>query len=55
MERALDVLWVVTSVDAYDLLTRGRRRQPAEAAGTLVTVAEAELFRRGRRGDGAST
>ncbi len=46
-EHAVDVLWVLTSFDAYDLLTRGRGLQQAEAAAALVTLAEGQL-----RGEG---
>ena len=47
VERAVDVLWVVTSFDAYDLLARGRRLEQAEAAETLARLAEDQLCRRG--------
>ena len=42
-QRAVDVLWLLTSFDAYDLLTRGRNLQQSEAADTLVRLAENEL------------
>ncbi|HEX2273081.1 MAG TPA: helix-turn-helix domain-containing protein [Acidimicrobiales bacterium] len=42
-EHAIDLLWVLTSFDAYDLLTRGRSLHEAEAAATLVTMAEGQL------------
>ena len=45
-EHALDVLWLVTSFDAYDLLTRGRNLPQAEAADRLATLAE-DALRRG--------
>lgn len=46
-EHALNVLWLVTSFDAYDLLTRGRGLREAEAVATLVTLAEGELLGEG--------
>lgn len=45
-EHALDVLWLVTSFDAYDLLTRGRRLSHARATNALVRLAEDQLGRR---------
>jgi AcrR family transcriptional regulator len=48
-EHAIDVLWVLTSFDAYDLLTRGRRLSHDTAADTLTRLAESELLRHRRR------
>ncbi len=47
-ENAVNVLWVVTSFDAYDLLTRGRGLEHAQAAEALVEMAEAQLGTRAR-------
>ncbi len=46
-DQALNVLWVVTSFDAYDLLTRGRGLPQAEVAETLARMAEGRLGRLG--------
>jgi AcrR family transcriptional regulator len=43
VDQAVNVLWLITSFDAYDLLTRGRRLPRAEAAETLVQMAESQL------------
>jgi AcrR family transcriptional regulator len=40
---AADVLWLVTSFDAFDLLTRGGRRTPAVAARRLIGLAERQI------------
>ncbi len=42
-QQAVNVLWLVTSFDAFDLLTRGRSLDEAEAAATLVGLAEGQL------------
>ena len=44
---AVDVLWLVTSFDAFDLLTRGRDLPQAQAAETLASLAEDQLRRDG--------
>lgn len=41
-EHAVNVLWVVTSFDAYDLLTRGRGLPHAEVADALASLAEGQ-------------
>ena len=40
---ALNALWVLTSFDVYDLLTRGRGFPCADAADTLARIAESGL------------
>ncbi|HYZ08415.1 MAG TPA: helix-turn-helix domain-containing protein [Pseudonocardiaceae bacterium] len=42
--RALDILWLLTSFDTYDQLTRGRNLTPAEAADILVALASGPLM-----------
>ncbi len=43
VEQAVDVLWLVTSFDAYDLLTRGRGLPHAAAADTLAEIAQSAM------------
>ena len=43
-EHAVNVLWVVTSFEAYDLLSRGRGLPQADVADTLVHLAEGQLL-----------
>ncbi len=44
-EHAVDVLWLVTSFDAYDLLARGRDLRQGEAAQRLSSLAVEQLLR----------
>ncbi len=44
--RALDILWLLTSFEAFDQLTRQRGLTAAEAAETLATMAEEQVGRR---------
>lgn len=41
--RSVDVLWLLTSFDAYDLLARGRDRSPAAVGRVLADLAEQRL------------
>ena len=45
-EHAVNALWLLTSFDAYDLLTRGRQLTQDEAADVLARLAEDQLVRR---------
>ena len=56
-DEVLNVLWVLTSFDAYDLLTRGRRLSHHDAAQTLIALAAplaraSDPTRRGTSGRG---
>jgi AcrR family transcriptional regulator len=44
--RALNTLWLVTSFDAYDQLTRGLGLSQAETTDTLIHLAEQSVVRR---------
>ena len=48
-ERAVDVLWLLTSFDAYDQLTRNRALTTTDAAGTLAALASDQLLRSERQ------
>jgi AcrR family transcriptional regulator len=45
VERAADLLWVLTSFDSFDLLYTGRGLPVDELAGVLVDTAERTLYR----------
>lgn len=45
VERATDLLWLLTSFEGVDLLHVGRSRSPEEIADTLVAAAEQSLLR----------
>jgi AcrR family transcriptional regulator len=44
--RALNTLWLITSFDAYDQLTRGLGLSLADTADTLIHLAEQSVVRR---------
>ena len=44
VERAANLLWILTSFDAYDLLATGRALSADDAAGLLIETAERTLF-----------
>jgi AcrR family transcriptional regulator len=44
VETAANLLWILTSFDAYDLLATGRGLSPDEAADLLIETAEQTLF-----------
>jgi len=43
-EQAADIVWILASFDAYDLLVTGRGRSPEATAVTLVRTAERALL-----------
>jgi AcrR family transcriptional regulator len=45
-DHALNVLWLLTSFDAFDLLVRGRNLPQEAAADTLVRLAEDQILAR---------
>jgi AcrR family transcriptional regulator len=45
VDEAADVLWVLTSFESYDLLSRGRKRSADDVVDRLVTTAERSLCR----------
>ena len=42
---AADILWVICSFDALDLLLTGRKLSLARATATLIDMAERSLYR----------
>jgi hypothetical protein len=45
LEHATNLLWVLTSFDAFDLLHTGRGHPADNAAGILISAAERALCR----------
>jgi len=46
VDEAADILWVITSFDAFDQLYTGRSLSEEEVAARLIAMAERSLWRR---------